>query len=65
MLFAILDLGSARNPHVLYVRSGSSALSWSKLPATMTPIENKIVSLSPHRPLGHLPTSAVPARRPW
>ncbi|MIA81152.1 hypothetical protein D9I37_15290 [Escherichia coli] len=29
--------GSARNPHVLRVRSGFSALSMSKLPATITP----------------------------
>ncbi|PNM16566.1 DNA metabolism protein [Yersinia enterocolitica] len=32
-----MDLGSARNPHVLRVRSGCSALSASKLPATITP----------------------------
>ncbi|OVU38910.1 hypothetical protein BME18_06750 [Klebsiella michiganensis] len=34
---AILDLGSARNPHVLRVRSGFSALSVSKLAAPITP----------------------------
>jgi len=37
ILFAILNQGSAQNPHVLRVRSGSSALSVSKLAATMTP----------------------------
>ncbi|ORJ51370.1 L-asparaginase [Kluyvera intermedia] len=37
MLFAILDLGSAHNPHVLRVRSGCCALSVSKLPASITP----------------------------
>ncbi|PTA89532.1 DNA metabolism protein [Enterobacteriaceae bacterium A-F18] len=30
-----MDLGSAHNPHVLRVRSGCSALSVSKLAATM------------------------------
>ncbi|PQQ37001.1 hypothetical protein C6H68_15910 [Photorhabdus luminescens] len=39
ILFAILNLGSAQNPHVLRVRSGFSALSVFKLPATITPIE--------------------------
>ncbi|GJL48267.1 hypothetical protein TUM17580_43260 [Citrobacter farmeri] len=39
ILFVILNLGSARNPHVLRVRSGSCALSVFKLPATMTPDE--------------------------
>ncbi|POT55377.1 L-asparaginase [Citrobacter amalonaticus] len=34
---AILNLGSARNPHVLRVRSGFSALSVFRLPATITP----------------------------
>ncbi|AYH50248.1 hypothetical protein B6N31_07940 [Dickeya fangzhongdai] len=34
---AILALGSARNPHVLRVRSGFSALSESKLAAPITP----------------------------
>ncbi|ATM97276.1 L-asparaginase [Yersinia frederiksenii] len=38
MLFAILNLGGALNPHVLHVRSGFCALSASKLSATMTPI---------------------------
>ncbi|EKN6032449.1 L-asparaginase [Yersinia enterocolitica] len=42
MLFVILNLGSAQNPHVLRVRSGSSALSVSKLSATITP--NRIFS---------------------
>ncbi|ASK77219.1 L-asparaginase [Klebsiella michiganensis] len=46
---AILDLGSARNPHVLRVRSGFSALSVSKLAAPITPtgIGSKSYSLSP------------------
>ncbi|AUY38041.1 MAG TPA: L-asparaginase [Leclercia adecarboxylata] len=35
ILFAILDLASAHNPHVLRVRSGCSALSVSKLPSTI------------------------------
>nr|OYN49610.1 L-asparaginase [Pectobacterium carotovorum] len=39
MLFAILNLGSAQNPHVLRVRSGFSALSESKLAAPITPTE--------------------------
>ncbi|ATZ95400.1 L-asparaginase [Dickeya fangzhongdai] len=34
-----MNLGSARNPHVLRVRSGFSALSVSKLAAPITPIE--------------------------
>ncbi|RAW70740.1 hypothetical protein CKY12_09820 [Photorhabdus sp. S12-55] len=38
ILFVILNLGSAQNPHVLRVRSGFSALSVFKLPATITPI---------------------------
>ncbi|OWF68055.1 L-asparaginase [Yersinia frederiksenii] len=38
MLFTILNLGSALNPHVLCVRSGFCALSASKLSATITPI---------------------------
>ncbi|RAX03219.1 hypothetical protein CKY04_02535 [Photorhabdus sp. S8-52] len=38
ILFAILNLGSAQNPHVLRVRSGFSALSVFKRPATITPI---------------------------
>ncbi|PDQ04110.1 hypothetical protein CJZ76_18750 [Salmonella enterica subsp. enterica serovar Enteritidis] len=33
ILLAILDLGSAQNPHVLRVRSGFCALSVSKLAA--------------------------------
>ncbi|ATZ92830.1 DNA metabolism protein [Dickeya fangzhongdai] len=33
-----MDLGSARTPHVLRVRSGFCALSASKLAAPMTPI---------------------------
>ncbi|PQQ37160.1 L-asparaginase [Photorhabdus luminescens] len=33
-----MNLGSAQNPHVLRVRSGFSALSVFKLPATITPI---------------------------
>ncbi|AVL78985.1 hypothetical protein DK853_06415 [Klebsiella oxytoca] len=37
-MFAILNLGSAQNPHVLRVRSGSSALSVFKLTAPITPI---------------------------
>ncbi|OMP90310.1 L-asparaginase [Raoultella terrigena] len=37
MLLAILNLGSAQNPHVLRVHSGFSALSVFKLPATITP----------------------------
>ncbi|PHZ30186.1 hypothetical protein CS537_18615 [Yersinia mollaretii] len=37
ILFAILNQGSAQNPHVLRVRSGSSALSVFKLTATITP----------------------------
>ncbi|RYC44569.1 L-asparaginase [Pectobacterium zantedeschiae] len=36
-MFAILNLGSARNPHVLCVRSGFCALSVSKLAAPITP----------------------------
>ncbi|EAA7242183.1 DNA metabolism protein [Salmonella enterica] len=32
-----MALGSAQNPHVLRVRSGFSALSAAKLPATITP----------------------------
>ncbi|ASG43997.1 L-asparaginase [Citrobacter freundii] len=36
MLFAILPLGSAHNPHVLHVRCGCSALSADKLAATIT-----------------------------
>ncbi|POT28099.1 hypothetical protein C3433_03065 [Citrobacter freundii] len=35
ILFASLTLGSAHNPHVLQVRSGCSALSVSKLAATI------------------------------
>ncbi|EAA9734706.1 hypothetical protein CBJ71_10060 [Salmonella enterica] len=37
ILLAILDLGSAQNPHVLRVRSGFCALSVSKLTAPITP----------------------------
>ena len=37
ILFVILAPGSARNPHVLCVRSGFSALSMSRLSATITP----------------------------
>ncbi|PAW37670.1 hypothetical protein CIL06_09770 [Pantoea vagans] len=37
ILFVSLNLGSAHNPHVLRVRSGCSALSVSRLPATITP----------------------------
>ncbi|NCF04825.1 hypothetical protein DK872_05880 [Kosakonia sp. MH5] len=37
ILLAILHLGSARNPHVLCVRSGCCALSASKLAASITP----------------------------
>ncbi|PWD55893.1 hypothetical protein DF209_18485 [Pectobacterium polaris] len=37
ILFAILNLGSAQNPHVLRVRSGFSALSVSKLAEPITP----------------------------
>ncbi|HCM63553.1 MAG TPA: DNA metabolism protein [Morganella sp. (in: Bacteria)] len=32
-----MPTGSAQNPHVLRVRSGSSALSVTKLPAPITP----------------------------
>ncbi|EBK3134952.1 DNA metabolism protein [Salmonella enterica subsp. salamae] len=32
-----MALDSAQNPHVLRVRSGFSALSRAKLPATITP----------------------------
>ncbi|PRI19174.1 hypothetical protein BZY99_11495 [Pectobacterium versatile] len=44
-----MNLGSARNPHVLRVRSGFSALSESKLTAPITP--TGIGSDLPH---GHL-----------
>ncbi|POZ17590.1 L-asparaginase [Lelliottia aquatilis] len=37
-MFAILNPGSARNPHVLYVRSGSCALAVSKLSSPITPV---------------------------
>ncbi|RYJ17392.1 L-asparaginase [Rahnella variigena] len=37
ILLAILPPGSARLPHVLYVRCGASALSGNKLPAPTTP----------------------------
>ncbi|ATG04131.1 DNA metabolism protein [Lelliottia amnigena] len=37
ILLAILNLGSARNPHVLRVRSGCCALSVFKLSAPITP----------------------------
>ncbi|EDT4514783.1 hypothetical protein BCZ47_004301, partial [Salmonella enterica subsp. enterica serovar Saintpaul] len=37
ILLAILDLGSAQNPHVLRVRSGFCALPRSKLAAPITP----------------------------
>ena len=37
ILFAILNQGSAQNPHVLRVRSGYYALSVFKLTATITP----------------------------
>ncbi|EBM2192831.1 DNA metabolism protein [Salmonella enterica] len=37
MVFAILGPGSARNPHVLCVRSGFCALSGPKLASTITP----------------------------
>lgn len=37
ILFVSSAPGSARNPHVRRVRSGFSALSMSKLPATITP----------------------------
>ncbi|MDU3077304.1 MAG: hypothetical protein E7B29_13570, partial [Mixta calida] len=36
ILLAIFNLGSARNPHVLRVRSGFCALSVFKLPAPIT-----------------------------
>ncbi|NHB62222.1 hypothetical protein C5472_14120 [Photorhabdus sp. RW14-46] len=55
ILFAILNLGSAQNPHVLRVRSGFSALSVFKLPATITPIE--IGSKSPR--VIHIPTAFI------
>ncbi|EKN5951529.1 DNA metabolism protein [Yersinia enterocolitica] len=35
-----MNLGSARNPHVLFVRSGYCVLSASKLTATMTSIRS-------------------------
>ncbi|EBA0280542.1 hypothetical protein FGT88_05635 [Salmonella enterica] len=40
-------MGSAQNPHVLRVRSGFSALSVAKLPATITPtgIDSKLIRL--------------------
>ncbi|APZ58159.1 hypothetical protein AW74_18450 [Salmonella enterica subsp. enterica serovar Montevideo str. CDC 2011K-1674] len=46
ILLAILDLGSAQNPHVLRVRSGFCALSVSKLAAPITPngIGSKIIA---------------------
>ncbi len=37
ILLVILNLGSAQNPHVLRVRSGSSALAVFKLSAPITP----------------------------
>ncbi|EBE7170815.1 hypothetical protein CV295_07330 [Salmonella enterica] len=37
ILLAILDLGSAQNPHVLRVRSGFCALPRSKMAAPITP----------------------------
>ncbi|OVZ98887.1 hypothetical protein CBW53_02475 [Yersinia frederiksenii] len=37
VLFAILNLSSVQNPHVLRVRSGSCALFVFKLTATITP----------------------------
>ncbi|ATX92525.1 hypothetical protein BZK40_09190 [Citrobacter portucalensis] len=37
ILLAISNLGSAQNPHVLRVRSGSSALAVFKLSAPITP----------------------------
>ncbi|TLV23837.1 hypothetical protein FE839_00145 [Klebsiella indica] len=36
-MLVILNLGSAQNPHVLRVRSGSSALAVFKLAAPITP----------------------------
>ncbi|OPW90387.1 hypothetical protein BZK41_22780 [Citrobacter sp. A316] len=45
--------GSARNPHVLRVRSGFCALSVFKLPAPITPVESGILIL--------LAQSAAPA----
>ncbi|ASG45650.1 L-asparaginase [Citrobacter freundii] len=45
MFFAILAPVSARNPHVLRVRSGFCALPETKLTATITPEYN--VSTSP------------------
>ncbi|AVM05677.1 hypothetical protein C3736_06810 [Escherichia coli] len=45
ILFVILAPGSARNPHVLCVRSGFSALFVSKLTATITPVEPSSYSL--------------------
>ncbi|RKF70947.1 hypothetical protein CKQ54_09750 [Rahnella variigena] len=38
ILFAILNPGSARDSHVLIVRSCPCALAESKLPATITPL---------------------------
>ena len=46
ILLVILALGSARNPHVLRVRSGIEALSVSKLTASITPAEKDSTSLS-------------------
>ncbi|OWF83683.1 hypothetical protein B4903_00810 [Yersinia frederiksenii] len=48
ILFAILNLGSAQNPHVLRVRSGSCALSVFKLTATITPTGISSLSQSCH-----------------
>ncbi|ATM94227.1 hypothetical protein CRN75_01745 [Yersinia frederiksenii] len=51
ILFAILNLGSAQNPHVLRVRSGSCALSVFKLKLTATITPTGISSSPPILPL--------------
>ncbi|EBW2074700.1 hypothetical protein CWG89_10130 [Salmonella enterica subsp. enterica serovar Krefeld] len=65
ILFAILVLGSARNPHVLRVRSGCSALSVTKLAATITPYGpgNKrrtcLIKLSDESLMGQVPDNST------
>ncbi|OVZ80698.1 hypothetical protein CV016_20375 [Yersinia kristensenii] len=46
-----MGLGSAQNPHVLCVRSGSCALAAPKLSATITP--TKLNLLTPYRNCDH------------
>ncbi|MDA5534795.1 hypothetical protein [Yersinia mollaretii] len=43
-MFAILNPGSARHPHVLRVRSGGCALAESKLPAPITPYDLSVIT---------------------